>query len=316
MAASAALASPRIAFGQAKLPRIGLLWNDSVRPSPYYVTLVRALSVKGYTVDRNFKIEDRISLEGYGPVAGNAAELVRSKVDVIVTYGSTATLAAAKATKDIPIVMIAGLDPVGSGIAQSLARPGRNVTGVSFLTEDLNAKRVQILKELMPGLQRLGILYDPDGRRASTWLREIEATARSLKLEAKVVEFRKLSDLDSAFAALEASHAEAIIPVSSSFLASHADYVVALAARYRKPVIYSGWRYSDVGGLASYHGDIQWAIARAADYVHRILNGALPGDLPIEQATKVELVVNLRTANALGLTVPQSVLSRADRVIE
>ena len=317
IAASAALIHPgTAAFGQSKLPTIGLLWNDSVKPSPHKVTLLQALRDKGYVPDGNIQIEDRISLEGYGRYADSASGLVKSKVDLIVTEGSTATLAAARATKDIPIVMVAGLDPVAGGLALSLAHPGRNVTGLCFLTEDLITKRVQLLKELLPGLQRIGILYDPEGGRASTWRNSTEAAARSLNLQTHVFEFRRLDDLDGAFATMAAAKVEAFVPVPSSFLGAHAAQVTTLEMRHRKPGIYSSPRYTDAGGLASYHADIQGAMARAADYVDRILKGAHAGDLAIEQSTKIELVINLKTAKLLGIKVPQSVLARADRVVE
>jgi ABC-type uncharacterized transport system substrate-binding protein len=313
---SAAVLIPRVALAQSKVPTIGLLWNDSQKPSPHYVTLLRALREKGYIAGQTIKIEDHISLEGYGQYADSASALVRSKVDVIVTEGSTATLAAARATKNIPIVMVAGLDPVASGLAVSLARPARNVTGVYFLTEDLVTKRVQLLKELIPGLKRIGILYNPEGGRADAWRRATEAAARSLNLQFQVSEFRKLPDLEAAFAALVAARADALVPVPSSFLSSHPQSVTTLAVRHRMPGIYSSPRYTDAGGLLSYHADIQGGVERAAEYVDRILKGALAGDLAIQQSTKVELVVNLKTAKAMGLTVPPSFLLRADRVIE
>ena len=313
---SAAFAIPRLAASQPRIPTIGLLWNDSIRPSPHYVTLLRALRAKGYMPDRTIKIEDRISLEGYGRYSDSASDLVRSKVDVIVTEGSTATLAAARATKEIPIVMVAGLDPVAGGLAVSLARPGRNVTGVYFLNEDLITKRVQLLKEVIPGIQRIGILYDPEGGRAEAWLRRTEAAARSLNIQTQVAIFRTLGDLPGAFATLEASNVDAVIPVPSSFLASHPESITALEVRHRKPSIYSSARFSDAGGLLSYHADIQGALTGAADYVDRILKGARAAELAIQQSTNLELVVNLKTAKALGVTIPKTVLLRADRVIE
>jgi putative ABC transport system substrate-binding protein len=212
--------------------------------------------------------------------------------------------------------MVAGLDPVAAGLAVSLARPGRNVTGVCFLNEDLITKRVQLLKEVLPGIQRIGILYGPEGGRAEAWLRTTEGAARSLSLQTQVVEFRTIDDLKGAFATLAASKVEAIIPVPSSFLSSHPESVTKLAALHRKPAMYSSPRYSDAGGLLSYHADIQGGVARAAEYVDRILKGSRASDLAIQQSTLVELVVNLKSAKELGLVIPPSVLLRADRVIQ
>ena len=314
--ASATLASPIAVLAQQKLPTVALLWNDSVKPSPIQVSLLKALGDKGYADGGNIRIVDRISLTGYGPMAASAAELARARVSVIVTFGATATLAAAKATTDIPIVMIAGIDPVKTGLAASMSHPGKNVTGVTLLSAELQAKRVQLLKELVPGLKRIGVLFAPEGGAAGAFGGETEDAARRMELTTHVAEVRKIEDLEGAFASMSAAHVQAAIGVPSSLLAAHAERVTRLAASHRIPMVYSGNRYADAGGLLTYHVDTTGAVARAAGYIDRILKGASPGDLPIEEPVQFELKVNAKAAEALGLKVPQSILIRADRVIK
>jgi putative ABC transport system substrate-binding protein len=314
-AAVLTLAFPLGALGQTKLPTVGLLWNDSVRPSRIEVILLTALGEKGYSVDRNLRIENRISLEGYRPMMDGAAHLARSKVDVIVSFGTTATLAAAKATKEIPIVMIAGLDPVEAGLATSMSRPGGNVTGVTLFSGDLIAKRVQLLKEVLPSLKRLGILYNADSA-TSMWRRDLEAIARDMQLQTQIAEVRTADQLEGAFARLAASRIDGFIVIPSSFLTANAERVVELAKRHNTPGVYNSWRYLEAGGLMTYQADVSAAVARAAVYVDRILKGSSPRDMPIEQPTKIEFGVNLKAAKELGVTIPPAILLRADRVIE
>ena len=315
-ALGAAIASPRPGLAQSKIPTLGLLWNDSVKPSPIKLTLMEALRQKGYVDGRNIQVLDRISLTGYGPMAESAAELARAKTQVIFTYGTTATLAAAKATAEVPIVMVSGVDPVRAALAQSIGHPGKNVTGVSTLVESVQAKRVQLLTELIPGVRRIGLLFAPEASAANAYRHETENAAQLLGLTTHVAEIRKVEDLEGAFASLSGSHVQAAVLVPSSFLNSLATRITALAARHRIPIIYSATRFVEAGGLLTYVADLRTAVTRAADYVDRILRGALPGDLPIEQLEKLELVVNMKAAKALGIGIPQSILVRADRVIE
>jgi putative tryptophan/tyrosine transport system substrate-binding protein len=307
------LASP--ATAQRKTPVVGLLWNDSVKPSPYVQVLIAALGEKGYAVPRDLRIEDRVGVEGYSGYDQGAADLVRTKVDVIVASGTTALQAAAKATKDIPIVMISGLDPVALGFAASLSRPGGNITGVSTLTVGLAGKRIELLKELVPGLTRVGVLLAPNLAN-QTNRRESEAAARTLNLQVHFVEVRTIDEVESRVAELLQARVDAVSVTAATLLSSHSPRVVTAIAKHRLPAVYANERYAESGGLMTYAASGTRAFVRAAGYVDRILKGARPGELAIDQQREVELTVNLKTARALGIKVPQAVLVRADRVIE
>jgi putative ABC transport system substrate-binding protein len=316
LAGAATLILPSLALAQKKTPVIGLVWNDSVKPSPYVATFLGALGEKGYAAGRDFRLEDRVTLEGYGRNVDEAAELVRAKVDLIVAYGTTATFAAAKATKDIPIVTIIGSDPVASGLAASLARPGGNVTGVvTFAGRVLTAKRYELLKELVPGLSRVGTVISGSAANPES-IREGESAARKLNLQLHYREASGPGDVDAQIGELVKSGVGAINVGASTMLASHSGVVVAAIAKHRIPAVYGVERYADAGGLLVYSPSVRKAFVRIAGYADRILKGARPGELPIEQTTDLELVVNLKTARALGIKVPQSILVRADRVIE
>jgi putative ABC transport system substrate-binding protein len=297
------------------VPIVGLLWNDSIKPSPYVFILTEALRVKGYVVGRNLRFDDAVALEGYSPMAENAKRLVQTKADVIVTIGATATLAAAKATREIPVVMVMGADPVALGLAKSVARPGANVTGVWAIQTGLNAKRVELLKQLMPRLSRVGVLYAPSGAVQLSF-DEIEATARTLKIETVKAEARKPDDIEPAIATLAKSRPGAIFVLGSTALAARSERVVAAMAKHRMAAVYSNERYVEAGGLMIYSASTRKALQGASRYVDRILNGARPEEMPIEQSTDVDLVINLKTARALGITIPQSILQRADRAID
>ena len=310
----AALALPRTVRAQ-KVPTIGLLWNDSSKPSPYVALLLDALKGKGYVPGRNLHIEDRVALEGYGPMPENAAALVRARVDLIVTFGATATLAAAKATKEIPIVTVIGADPVAQGLAGSLSRPGGNVTGIWMYSSELVGKRIELLKELNPATIRVGILFAP-GSAIRPSLDEADTAARTLKIQALRMEVRSADDIEAAVASLAASRVDAICATASSLLASHSARVVAAVAKQRIPAIYANERFTAAGGLMVYGPSQAKAFLRAATHVDSILKGARAAEMPIEQARDVELAVNLKTAKALGIKVPQSILVRADQVIE
>lgn len=311
-----ALALPPAAKAQRKTPVIGLLWNDSVKPSPYVATLLDALREKGWAAGRDFRVEDRVSLEGYGGYAENAAELVRAKVDLIVANGATAIFAVAKATKQIPIVMIIGSDPVATGLVASLARPGGNLTGVATLTTGLNGKRIELLKELNPGLSSVGVLLAPNVANPVN-MRESEAAAQALKLQMHFAQVRAPEDFEGAIVELARTRVGAVYVGPSTMLASHSARLVEIVAKHRIPAVYSHERFVDAGALMSYSGSVRKAFVRVAGYVDRILKGARAGELAIEQTSDlVELTVNLKTAKALGITIPQSILVRADRVIE
>jgi len=312
---AAMLALPLAARAQ-KIQVVGLLWNDSVRPSPYVAVLLGALKERGYVSGRNLRIEDRVALEGYGSMAENAAALVRAKVDLIVSYGATATQTAAKATKEIPIVMIMGADPVARGLAASLSRPGGNVTGVTTLTGGLIGKGIELLKQLVPGLARVGVLLGSGAANYSLNVRQAETAARTLKLEPHIRGVHAPEEIEGAVAALAKSRVGAVYVVGSTMLASHSDRVVAAIAKHRIPAAYPSERYTEAGGLMVYAPSVKKAFVRAAGYVDRILKGSRAAEMPIEQTSDLELVINLKTAKALGLRIPQAILQRADRAIE
>jgi putative ABC transport system substrate-binding protein len=237
-------------------------------------------------------------------------------VDVIVAGAPPAPEAAQRATSTIPIVMLIHADPVGSGLVASLARPGRNVTGTSTLTPELVGKRLQLLKEAVPGISRVAMLSDPTVPSVALELRAAEVAARSLKVQLQVLEARTPGDFASAFSAMTKGRAGGLIALGGSMFFAHRTRIVELAAQNRLPAMYVGKEFAEAGGLMAYGTNFRESFRRGATYVDKILKGAKPGDLPIEQPTKFELVVNLKTAKALGLTIPPSVLLRADRVIE
>jgi putative ABC transport system substrate-binding protein len=314
--AVAASAVPGVVRAQQKTPVIGLLWNDSVKPSPYAKILLNSLNDKGWAVGRDFFVEDRITLEGYGGYTESLAALLRARVDVIVTSGSTATHAAAKATKDIPIVMRIGGDPVASGLVASLSRPGGNVTGITTVQVGLNAKRIELLKELLPRLARIGVLLQPETASFSLNVGESEAAAQALGLQIQVGEVRALEQVDSVMDEFGKARVGAIYVPGSTMLAAHAERVTAAVAGRRLPAMYANDRFVAAGGLMVYSASTGKSFARLAGYIDRVLKGTRPADLAIEQANDVDLIINLRTAKALGITVPQTILVRADRVID
>lgn len=313
--AAAVFVLPLAARAQAKLRTVGLFWNDSAIPSPRKVALLNALRERGYVVGRDFQTEDRISLEGYGRLTEQAADLVRAEVDVIVTSGGTATLAAAKATKKIPIVTISS-DPVALGLTASLAHPSGNVTGVATMTIELDSKCLQLLVELVPGLSRVGVLLASESSASSIHRREIDSATAKLGMQPVFVEVRAPNDLEGAFASLSKSRVGAIYVTASSMLSAHRARVISLVAKTRLPAIYSSHQYVDAGGLLSYGADFNSAIVLAAKYVDLILKGEKPGDLPIEQMSKLELILNLKSARQINLKIPQAFRLRVDRVIE
>lgn len=274
----------------------------------------------GWTPGSNILIEYRYADGQIERLPDLAADLVQRKVDVIVVRGPQAAQAAHQATNTIPIVMSATPDPVGSGLAASLTRPGGNVTGLSFLPGvSLEAKRLELLKEALPGLRRVAVLtnplamQDPDGSVA----RELAAAAELMGLQLQTFEIRELSALLGVLTAIEQAHVGALlVRADPHVLEPHSDQVVALAREYRLGAMYPWRLYADAGGLMAYATSIPDFHRRSARYVDRILKGAKPGDLPIEQPTNFELVINLRTAKALGIEIPPSLLARADEVIE
>jgi putative ABC transport system substrate-binding protein len=309
----AAAAWPLCARGQ-QIPRIGILHPGSP-PDPWLQGLREGLRQLGYTEGRNIVLEYRWA-EGKGErLEGLAQELIDRKVDVIVIMTGPAVLAARRRTTTIPIVMAVSGDPLGIGVAQSLARPGGNVTGLSLMSGDLAGLRLAVLKETVPQTRRVAVLFNPVEPPTAEEMRDTEAAAETCYLLASHGS-SQCSDIEQVFVRAAAERADALITFAHGFAFVHRRLIAALAAHHRLPAMY-GWReYAEVGGLMTYGPNVTATLYRAASYVDRILKGANPAEMPVEQPTKFELVINLNTAKALGIEVPQAVLARADQVIE
>ena len=303
----------------AKVYRLGLL-GGSPPNSPggrrAWEGFFQGMRELGYVEGQNILVEGRFYGDHTDRLPALAAELVQLKVDVIVAGAAPAPEAAQRATSTMPIVMATHVDPVGSGLVASLAKPEKNVTGVSTLGPELVGKRLQLLKEAIPGISRVAVLSNPTDTAQALLLREAQVAAQSLKVRLQVLEARAPSDFAGAFSAMTKERAGGVIIITSSMFYDQRTRIAELAARSRLPAIYSVKDYAEVGGLMAYGVDLHESFRRAAAYVDKILKGAKPGDLPVEQPTKFELVINLRTANTLGLTIPQSLLLRADEVIQ
>ena len=301
-----------------KIPRIGYLspGSGAAEHSPRAQAFRQGLRDLGYVEGKNIAIEHRDAEGKLDRLPDLAAELVRMKVDVIVTGGNSAIRAAKKATSAIPIVMPHTADPVGDGFVVSLARPGGNITGLtSSAGYELFGKRLELLKETIPKTDRVAVLRDPANLGTAQSLKETETAARSLKVDVESLEVRNSKDFEAAFQAAVAKHVDALMVLAGGLFNSHRSRIVNLAAKSRLPVMYSEQEYVLVGGLVSYATNIEDLYRRAAIYVDKILKGAKPADLPIEQPRKFELVINLSAAKQIGLTIPPSVLYRADKVI-
>ena len=315
---AASLVLPLGARAQAQRRTIGLLWNDSVQPSPHVPVLLGTLHRLGWTAGRNLEVKDHVALEGYRPMAESAATLVTQGCDVIVTFGATAATIAARATKDIPIAMLIGSDPVQLGLAQSLARPGGNVTGVWNLSQGLIGKRLELLRELAPGIKEAGVLVAGGSAQQGRDLAmdETKAAAVRLRMTLHFANVGSPEEIEPAVASLAKIGARAVYVGQGTFLAAHSARIVQAIAARRLIAVYSSDRFAEAGGLVSYAPSVNAAFARLASYVDLILRGAKPAGMPIEQQSEVELVVNLKTAKAQGIRIPQSILQRADRAIE
>ena len=313
----APLAAEAQQAGQAA--RIGYL-AANLTVSPHMTEAFRqGLRDLGYVDGRSVVIEYRDAEGKYDRLPARAAELVALKVDVIVAADTPAALAAKQATRTLPIVFIGAGDPVTIGLVTSLARPGGNVTGLSLLAPELVGKRLELLKQAVPGVGRVAALWQPGfvgERTEKDMLKEVEVTARALGVRLQFVEARGPADFDRAFSDMTRARADALTVLGSAMFANERRRVVDLAAKNRLPGVYGFREYVDAGGLMAYGPNVADLFQRAATYADKILKGAKPGDLPVEQPTKFELVLNLKTAKALGLTIPQSVLVRADQVIE
>ena len=298
-----------------KVWRIGYLAGVP-RGSARMVPFLEGLRELGYVEGRNLVLEWHYSGGRAERFPGLAAELVRSKVDLIIAGDNPAIAAAQKATTTIPIVMTGAMDPVASGFASSLARPGGNLTGLSAQATDLHAKVLQLLKEAVPTAARIAIMWVPIEPGRQHQAQQAERAAPTLGLKAQLMEVRDPGELESAFAAMVRDKVDAVLVHPSQLTYAHRVRIAELAARRRLPSMGSVRWLPEVGGLMSYSGSDSDRLRRVAHYVDKILRGAHPADLPIEQPTKFELVINLKTAKALGLTIPPSLLQRADQVIE
>ncbi len=313
----AAAAWPLAARAQqpAKLPTIGYLGTAGASAwAPWTAAFVQRLHELGWTDGRTVAIQYRWAEGRAERSAELAAELARLKVDVIVT-GGNAALAAKQASSAVPIVFALVDDPVGMGLVASLARPGGNVTGLSFQAADLAGKRLALLREVVPGLRRLAIMANVEYPNAASEMREVQIAARTLGIDAATFEIRRAEDIAPAFEALK-DRADALYVVGDALVITHRVRINTLALIARLPTIYVVREYVEAGGLMSYGPNFPDLFRRAADYVDKILRGARPGEIPVEQPTKFDLAINLTTAKALGLKIPESFLLRADEVIE
>ncbi len=313
----AAVAWPLAARAQqpGKLPTIGFLGTTAAAAwGPWTAAFVQRLRELGWIEGRNLTIDYRWGEGRAERFAEIAAEFVRLKVNVIVT-GGNAAVAAKQATSVVPIVFVLAVDPVAMGLIASLARPGGNVTGLSNQQTDLPGKRLDLLREVLPSLRRLAIMANVDYPEAVLEMREVQAISKTLGLEVITFEIRRAEDISPAFAAIK-GQAEALYVTADTLVNTNRIRINTLALGARLPTMHGFRDMVEAGGLMSYGADYSDLFRRAGDYVDKILRGAKPADIPVEQPTKFDLVVNLITAEALGLTVPPSLLARADKVIE
>jgi putative ABC transport system substrate-binding protein len=317
--AVASLATPLAAGAQpaGKAARIGRLSPLSAETDvPNLAAFRKGLRELGWIEGQHFTIESRFADGQATRLPDLAAELVRQRVDLILTGSNPGALAAKNATATIPIVMVTTGDPVAGGLVASLARPGGNVTGVTALGQMLNTKRLELIKEAVPGVTRVAVLTNPVSPYTAPFLKEKDDAARALGLQLPVLEARDAVGLDGAFGALATQRAGALMVQTNPLFIRYRRRIVELAARSRVPAVYGEREFVDAGGMMFYGASLADMYRDAAAYADRILKGSKPADLPVEQATTLKLVINLKTAKALGLTIPPSLLQRADQVIE
>ena len=311
-----ALAAPLYSFAQqGKAWRMGYVTGRKGRPDPTFDAVLQGLSDLGYVEGRNLQIEFRAVGGMRERTAGVVAELLQRQVDIIVSPNLETVLAAKQATKTIPIVFVVNQDPVAAGIVHDMARPGGNITGIARLTRELSGKRLELLKEMVPGIARVGILWDANDK--SQGVKDYETAARAAKLHLHSLEVRSPTpDLEGAFRSAAKERASALIVIRDAIFLDYVKQIVDLAIKHRLPSICEGSEFVEAGGLMSYSTDLAENSRRAAWYVDKILKGVKPGDLPIEQPTRFDLLINMKTAKTIGIKIPQSILARADRVIE
>jgi putative ABC transport system substrate-binding protein len=312
------LTSPLASGAQqaAKVWRIGYLGYAYPTEARDLEAFRQRLRDLGYVEGKNLVIELRGADSGFERLPALAAELVSLKLDVIAARGNQTIVALKRATQTIPIVMISASDPVGTGLVSSLAHPGGNVTGLSSLAEGPSAKGLELLTQTVPGMTRVGVLMAPNAPTHPTYLREIKTAGQRIGIAVLGVEARGRDEIERAFAALTKARAQGLIVLPSPVTVTHQMQIVELAAKHRLPAMYPWLEFTESGGLMAYSTNRTEMFRRSATFVDKILRGAKPADLPIEQPTTFELAINLKTAKALGLTIPPSLLLRADHVIE
>jgi putative ABC transport system substrate-binding protein len=313
-----ALSLPAEAQQPAKVPRAGYVstTGDANNPGPQIGAFRQGLRDLGHIEGQNILVDYRYIEGKMDRTPAFVAELIQLKADVIVVTGLTPVRAAKEATKTIPIVMVTTQDPVTTGLVDSLARPGGNITGLARFTRELSGKRLELLKEVVPKTSRVAVLSNAAEPGAAIALKEYEEAASALKIQLQSLGVRGPNpDLEGAFQAATMRRANALITITGSLLSRYAKRIADLAIKNRLPSIYEGNVYVEAGGLMYYSANEAESFRRAAVYVDKILKGAKPADLPVEQPTKFEFVINLKTAKQIGLTIPQSVLFRADKVI-
>jgi putative ABC transport system substrate-binding protein len=303
---------------QPAMPVIGVLSLQSAEVDYKDVTVpfLQGLKETGYVEGQNAAIEYRYAENELDRLPALAADLVRRRVAVIVTSGNIAAAAARAGTTTLPIIFVVGGDPVATGLIASLNRPGGNITGVLNLSAELAPKRLQLLRELIPNAARFGVLADPAFPTAQPLITDLQAAAHTLGQQLVIVNARTDSDLETAFASFSQQRVDAVLISTSNFFSRHAEQLAALAARHTLPAIYPFREYALAGGLMSYGSSFGYTYHQAGNYAGRILKGEKPADLPVQQITKIDLVINLKTAKALGLTVPETLLATADEVIQ
>jgi putative ABC transport system substrate-binding protein len=301
----------------AKVPRIGFLTGDSLSAiSERSEAFRQGLRELGYAEGKNIIIEYRYAEGKLDLLPNLAAELVRLKVDIIVTQSTLDAYAARQSTSTIPIVMTASGDAVGTGLVASLARPGGNITGLTSLSRELSGKRLELLKEAVRGLSRVAVLWDAANPDKARDVEETQLQARTLGLELQSLEIRGPKDFDGAFQAATRKRAGALLTLADSLTITHQSRIVDLAAKSRLPAMHEQREFVEAGGLMAYGPNLLGLFRRVATYVDKILKGAKPADLPVEQPTQFELVINLKTAKKIGLTIPPELLARANKVIK
>ena len=312
--------APLASFAQqppAKIPRIGFLGSTTAPAFASRVDALRAgLRDLGYVEGKNIIIEWRWAEGKLDRLSDLAADLVRLKVDVIVTSDGIVIGAVKNATRTIPIVMTQSIDPVDLGFVASLAKPGGNITGLSFMSPEISGKGLELLKEISPKMTRVAVLAAVTTPPTDAWIQAMEAAAKKLGVKLQILRPADADGIDSAFSEMTKAHAGAIVVRPNPILLQNQTRIVTLAARNRLPTMFPNRTYVDAGGFMSYGAVFDDLWRRSATYVDKILKGAKPGDLPVEQPTKFELIINMKTAKALGIKIPYSILLRADKVIE